>query len=300
MTNFSMNMAPCLNNLVKDGDFADEESSEWTFEKTVPESLATREIEAGNPYFASSISGSAMQVVRGITPSTLYSLSVNTRGSERQSDGQDRNPTGYIGVIGGGVDFRVYLSDVHDWKEQKVRFRSLSATDSLLITLFGVTGKLDFDDVLLRREEEVIDPDELIKNGSFNQGEEYWQLLRPNIDAKAQIFLDDGNPCILVSHLGSARQSVSVTFNKTYIFKFRAKAVGPTVGATGGRVFIRSNGQGSIDQSLTVTNDWVNYQMEYKVPNVGGSDFLIVGLSGGALASGTTTYVDEVSLKLKV
>jgi hypothetical protein len=288
-----------FNNLVADGDFTDEDSSAWMFSTGVAQSLAAREIENDNPYFAASISGSATQVVPGITPSTLYVLTVNTRGSERQSDGQDRNPTGYIEIKGGAVDVRVYLRDVHDWKEQKVRFRSSSATDSLQVTVFGITGKLDFDDVLLREEEEVIDPDELIKNGFFNQGEEHWRLVRPNANAQAQIILDDNNPCFLASNLGSANQSVAVALNKTYVFKFRAKAMGATVGAAGGLVSIRNAGQGATSQPLTVTNDWVEYQLDHPVPNVGGNDYLTVTASAGPLNQDTITLFDDFSLKLK-
>jgi hypothetical protein len=289
-----------FNNLVADGDFTDEDSSAWTFSTGVAQSLAAREIENGNPYFAASISGSATQVVPGIKPSTLYVLSVNTRGSERQSDGQDRKPTGYIEIKEGTFEFRDYSSDVHGWKEQKVRFRSSSATDSLQVTLFGITGKLDFDDVLLREEEEeVIDPDELIKNGFFNQGEEHWQLVRPNTNAQAQIILDDNNPCFLASNLGNAVQSVAVAINKTYVFKFRAKATGATVGAAGGVVRIRSATQGFFEKHLTVTNDWGDYQFDYQVPNVGGSDDLTLTVSGAPLNQGAVTLFDGFSLKLK-
>ncbi|MGH8383926.1 MAG: hypothetical protein ACRESJ_00245 [Pseudomonas sp.] len=297
MTNFSMDRAAGLNNLVKDGEFKEVGSPEWSFKGETLQSLAVRDFDAGNPHFAASLSGSATQVVGGITASTLYTLSVRTRGSERQSDGQSQNPTGYMEVIGGGLELRFFLRDVHDWKEQKVRFRSVSATESLQITFFAITGKLDFDDVLLAKEEEVIDPDELLKNGFFSEREAYWEWFPPAV-GKAEIFLDNGNPCALFSNVGSASQSVNVTPGKTYILKFRVKVVGPD-GAQGGRVYLRNLEQGVTEKFLKVTNDWIDDQVEHTVFPSGHNTSLQVSLSGGTESSGTTTYFDNVSLKLK-
>lgn len=289
-----------LDNKIEDGEFTDPSSTPWTFGKAVPESLAARETENGNPYFAGSISGSAMQKVSGIKPLTLYTLTVKTRGSEKQSDNQNRNPTGYIEVKGGEVDVRFYLEGVHDWTGRKMRFRSSSVTGPLQITLFAITGKVDFDDVSVGAGEEVIDPDELLKNPRFTQEEEYWRLVTSGAAAQAEIFYDNENPGLLTASLGSANQTVAVALNKTYVYKFRAQVMGPTVGAPGGRLQIRNAAQGLTDHPLTVTNDWADYGGEHVVSNTGGNTSLSFAMSGGALNSGTTAYFDNLSLKLKV
>lgn len=289
-----------LKNLIEDGDFTNPNSPLWTFAKATPESQAARETENAEHYFASSISGSATQSVSGIAASALYTLTVNTRGTERQSDGQVRKPTGYIEVKGGGFESRFYLEGVHDWKEQKMRFRSSSATDDLQIKLFGISGKVDFDKAWLQGEEEIIDPDELLKNGRFTQEEEYWRLVSSGPNAKAEIFYDNENPGLLTANLGAAYQSVEVALNKTYVYKFRAKVMGPTVGAPGGRLQIRNAGQGLTDHPVSVTNGWVNYEGEHVVSNTGGNNSLSYSVSGGALSSGTTAYFDDLSLKLKI
>lgn len=289
-----------LKNLLEDGDFTDPNSPLWTFAKATPESQAARETENAEHYFASSISGSATQSVSGIAASTLYTLTVNTRGSEKQSDGQIRNPSGYIEVKGGGFESRFYLEGVHGWKEQKIRFRSSSAANDLEIKLFGISGKVDFAKVWLLREEEVIDPRELLKNGRLTQKEENWRLVSSGPNAEAEIFYENGDPCLRTANLGAAYQSVAVALNTTYVYKFRAKVVGPTVGAPGGRLQIRNAGQGLTGLSLSVTNDWAYYEGEHVVSNTGGNNSLSYSVCGGALSSGTTAYFDDLSLKLKI
>lgn len=297
--NSSSRIHASLNNTVIDGDFMDADSVAWKFEKAVPESLAAREVEGGNPYFTSSISGSATQLVSGITASTLYTLTVNTRGSEKQSDAQSRNPTGYIGVKGGELDLRFYVEGVHDWKKQKMRFRSSPGTDSLQITAFGVSGTMDFDDISLSSGEEVIDPEELLRNGSFHQEEEHWRLLTQSEDAQAQIIQDEGNLCFLAANLGSASQSVACAPDKTYILTFKCKATGRAEGDPCGQVSIRGSAQGGVEQPLKVTNSWEEYRLEYTVANVVGNGSLSVRATGGAMNKGAITYFDQFSLKLK-
>ncbi|HWT69101.1 MAG TPA: hypothetical protein VN214_08320 [Pseudomonas sp.] len=287
-------------NKVKDGDFSDQNSTPWAFEKSVPQSLSAREIDNGNGYFSASISGFATQQVSDITKSTLYTLTVSTKGSERQPDGQDRNPNGYLEIKADEVEIRLYVEGVHDWVTRKVRFRSSATTDNLRIRLFGSTGKLSFDNLSLTELEEVIGPDELIKNGYFNLDEEHWHFLKPNANAHAQVVLDGDNPCAQLSKLGSISQSVQVQLNKTYVLKFRAKASGGAVGDPGGFVSIKSGTQGGVDELVTVTNNWIAHTVEYTVPNVGGNDVLIVKAAGAAVSSNVTTLFDDFSLKLKV